>query len=45
MTESLLSTVDSHVQRLLGGDTPIVSLQIQLVVTQNGLVKHWQPLH
>lgn len=45
LTRSLLGAVVGHVQRLLGGDTPIVCFQTELVVAQGGLVEHGQPLH
>lgn len=40
-----MDAVAGHVQRLLGGDAPVVCLQAQLVVAQGGLVEHRQPLH
>lgn len=45
VSESLLGTVVGQVQRLLGGDAPIICFQTELVVTQSWLVEHWQPLH
>lgn len=42
---SLLGTVVGQVQRLLGGDAPIICFQTELVVAQSWLVEHWQPLH
>lgn len=40
-----MDAVAGHVQRLLGGDAPVVGLQAQLVVAQGGLVEDRQPLH
>lgn len=44
-TSSLSDAVDGQIEWLLGGNTPVVCLQTQLVVTQSGLVKNWEPLH
>lgn len=42
---SLLGAVVGQVQRLPGGDAPVVRFQAELVVAQSGLVEHRQPLH